>query len=159
MFKLHHYQNASIQDRLIQCRKDPMQVSHSHMDVDKDTFPLTLFLMVNLLGVPYFRLHLIDPGSCLNHIYKWKTIIPYFILLLPSTGQANKCCYWFSQKKEHLTTISQFQCFREDLSDHKDKDYKFHVHQCQAHLTFHWRSPEPHLTIIWPSPDPYKTLT
>ena len=31
-YLLHHYQNASIQDRQIQCRKDQIQVS----DVDKD---------------------------------------------------------------------------------------------------------------------------
>ena len=31
-YLLHHYQNASIQGRQIQCRKDQMQVSH----VDKD---------------------------------------------------------------------------------------------------------------------------
>ena len=54
---LHHYQNASIQGRQIQCRKDQMQVSHVEKKI------LALFLIVNLYGVlkSYFGLDLIDP--------------------------------------------------------------------------------------------------
>ena len=32
-YMLHHYQNASIQGRQIQCRKDEMQVSHVEKNI------------------------------------------------------------------------------------------------------------------------------
>ena len=32
-YLLHHYQNASIQDRQIQCRKDQMEVSNVEKDM------------------------------------------------------------------------------------------------------------------------------
>ena len=42
---LHHYQNASIQGRQIQCMKDQIEVSH----VDKNMVEQSaLFLLVNL---------------------------------------------------------------------------------------------------------------
>ena len=47
---LHPYQNASLQGRQIQCRKDKMQVSHVGKNITERN-SLALFLLVNLKGV------------------------------------------------------------------------------------------------------------
>ena len=43
-YLLHHYQNATIQDRQIQCRKDQTQVSHVEKDMveQSHTTPLSI---------------------------------------------------------------------------------------------------------------------